>query len=136
MKIHVDEVPAEGLELTEALDPHEMLLDLEMQGVSFTEAIDIKTKVTKIGVELFMDVAMESPVEYTCARCLTKFQDVFKKKFNVSHEIKPGDILDVDEDIRQEMILDYPMKVVCKADCKGLCPNCGQNLNVSMCECK
>ncbi|MBU1147145.1 MAG: DUF177 domain-containing protein, partial [Candidatus Omnitrophica bacterium] len=59
----------------------------------------------------------------------------FKKSFSVNYEVNPGDILEIDDDIRQEIILDSPMKVVCRPDCKGLCPNCGQNLNVGKCEC-
>ena len=135
MKIHVDQIPAEGLELSEQIDPREMSLGTDIHGVTFNEPIDVGAKVVKTGAEVLIDVAMESPVEYTCARCLAKFQDVFRKDFNVSHEIKPGDILDIGEDIRQEMILGSPMKVVCKADCKGICPSCGQNLNVAKCEC-
>jgi uncharacterized protein len=43
--------------------------------------------------------------------------------------------VELDDEIRQEIILDYPMKIICKAECKGLCPNCGQNLNTGECDC-
>jgi len=135
MKIHVDKIPEGGLVLTEQLDPCKMSVGLDAQGISFIKSIDAKAKVAKRGLEVFVDVTLEAPVEYTCARCLAKFQSVFKKEFDVSYEVKPGDIMEVDEDIRQEMILDYPMKVVCRPDCKGLCPRCGQNLNVAKCGC-
>ncbi len=136
MKINVDNIPEEGLNLAEKLDPAKMLLDVDSQGVNFSESIDAKAKIRKSGAEVFIEVSLESPVEYTCSRCLAKFTDVFKKAFNVNYEVKSGDVLAVDEDIRQEMILDSPMKVMCKPDCKGLCPNCGQNLNVAECECE
>lgn len=136
MEINVDRIPPEGLNIAEKLDPHKISLDLDSQGIDFIESIDAKARVRKSGAEVFIDVSLESPVEYTCSRCLAKFKDIFKKDFNVNYEVKPGDVLEVDEDIRQEMMLDYPMKVMCKPDCKGLCPNCGQNLNVAKCECE
>ncbi|MFC1667193.1 DUF177 domain-containing protein [Candidatus Omnitrophota bacterium] len=135
MKILVDKIPEEGLKIIEQLDPHALSLELDGQAIDFIKSIDVKARAMKTGREVFVDISVETPVEYTCTRCLAKFQDIFKKRFNVNYEIEPGDILEVDEDIRQEMILDYPIKMVCKSDCKGLCPNCGQNLNVAKCEC-
>ena len=135
MKIFVDKIPEEGMELVEQIDPGKFSLDLETQGVSFTGSIDVRARIVKISGEVFVDVTLQAPCEYTCARCLTKLQDFFKKEFNVSYEAKPGDMLKVGEDIRQEMILGYPMKVLCRPDCKGLCLNCGQNLNISKCDC-
>ncbi|NQT75442.1 MAG: DUF177 domain-containing protein [Candidatus Omnitrophica bacterium] len=135
MKIAVDKIPAEGLELTEQIDPGRISSDLKGQGVDFVKSVDVKARFTKSGNEVFVDINLAVPCEYTCARCLVKVQNIFKKDFNMNYEVKPGDILEVDEDIRQEMILDSPMKFVCNADCKGLCPNCGQNLNVAKCDC-
>jgi uncharacterized protein len=43
--------------------------------------------------------------------------------------------LDLDQDIREEIILEYPLNPLCKADCKGLCPRCGKNLNQELCNC-
>jgi len=74
-------------------------------------------------------------VEYTCAKCLSKFEDIFRKRFDVVLEVRPAEIVELDDEIRQEIILDYPIKIICKAECKGLCPNCGQNLNTGECDC-
>lgn len=136
MKVYVDKIPQEGLELRGQIDPQKLSLNKNLQGMTFIGQLKAAARVKKTGGEVFIDINFEAPAEYTCARCLAKFQSVFKKDFSVSYEVKPGDILDIDEDIRQEMILDYPMKVVCKPDCKGLCANCGQNLNISDCDCK
>jgi uncharacterized protein len=43
--------------------------------------------------------------------------------------------IDLGPDIREEIILDYPVKPLCKPDCKGLCPTCGKNLNEGQCNC-
>lgn len=135
MKIYIDNIPPEGLEITEDIDPHIVSLDLNFHGISFTSSIAASAKVLKAGGEVLADIKLEAPVEYTCGRCLAKFQSVLKKEFKTNYESKPGDVIELDEDIRQEMMLDYPMKSLCKPDCKGLCPNCGQNLNIEKCEC-
>ena len=136
MKIYANEIPPEGVELEEQIEPKKISLDLEPQGMGFTKSIEVRARIAKSGTEVFADVKLEAPVQYTCSRCLAKFPGVFNKTFNVSYEVKPGDVLDIDEDIRQEMMLDYSMKLLCKAECKGLCANCGQNLNVADCDCK
>ncbi len=43
--------------------------------------------------------------------------------------------LDLDLLVNDEIILDFPMKVLCNDDCKGLCINCGTNLNKGSCNC-
>ena len=136
MQIYVDKVPQEGLDLKEKIEPGKLSLNQDARGFNFTEPIDVTARATKAGAELFVDLTLEGPVEYACSRCLTKLQDAFEKKFSVNYEVQPGDVIEVGEDIRQEIILAYPMKAVCKTDCKGLCPNCGQNLNVGACDCK
>jgi len=43
--------------------------------------------------------------------------------------------LDLREGIREEVILSQSLLVLCRPDCKGLCPRCGTNLNEDRCEC-
>jgi uncharacterized protein len=134
MKIYVDKIPEGGLELIEKIEPAQ--LSLEGQAVvNFIKPVDVKANVIKTGMELFADVLLESSVEYTCGKCLSKFEDTFRKKFNLILEVKPAEIVELDDEIRQEIILDYPIKVICNPECKGLCPNCGQNLNIGQCDC-
>ncbi len=44
--------------------------------------------------------------------------------------------LDLDALVEEEVILSLPNKILCKEDCKGLCTQCGTNLNVNKCDCK
>lgn len=37
--------------------------------------------------------------------------------------------------VREQVLLSLPSRTLCKPDCKGLCPRCGQNLNVATCRC-
>lgn len=45
-------------------------------------------------------------------------------------------ILDITEVVRQDLILALPMQPLCREDCQGLCPVCGQNLNEGACTCE
>ncbi len=91
-----------------------------------------------------------------CSRCLEPFVNVveagFSEVFTVlkSYSEKnrdslasetandltvTGDYLYLDEYIRQQIILAQNLSPVCKTDCKGLCPECGADLNKAPCSC-
>ncbi len=79
-----------------------------------------------------------------CARSLTKdfsvtsVYGVSKKLTTDSEEYveAPDGILDVYELIQTVFYLELPTKVLCKEDCKGLCPVCGKDQNEEICTCK
>jgi uncharacterized protein len=45
-------------------------------------------------------------------------------------------ILDLEEILRQDALLAAPVHPLCRADCRGLCPTCGKNLNEGPCDCR
>ena len=45
-------------------------------------------------------------------------------------------ILDLHEVVRQHLLVAAPIRLLCRDDCRGLCPQCGQNLNERLCSCK
>ncbi|MGZ7094338.1 MAG: YceD family protein, partial [Candidatus Angelobacter sp.] len=46
-----------------------------------------------------------------------------------------GEGLLLEDVLREQVLLALPLKVTCRADCKGLCPHCGKNLNHEQCSC-
>lgn len=86
-----------------------------------------------------------------CDRCLRDVDYTFELSFDrvvVSPEYKGASMededslelmegyhLNVDELIRNELLLNWPTKVLCKEDCKGICKVCGKNLNDGSCGC-
>ena len=52
-----------------------------------------------------------------------------------SYENAYGKVLDLTPDIREDILITFPLKFLCCADCKGLCVSCGQNLNEGSCNC-
>ncbi|OUN01550.1 MAG: hypothetical protein BAA04_06270 [Firmicutes bacterium ZCTH02-B6] len=47
-----------------------------------------------------------------------------------------GDWLNLEDAVREALLLQVPMKPVCRPDCRGLCPQCGANLNQGDCGCE
>ena len=80
-----------------------------------------------------------------CVRCLTEYQQLLKWEFTELFAFKeenmtesgllvPDDAqIDVQELVREFALLEIPLKPVCREDCKGLCTECGQNLNEGDC---
>ena len=47
-----------------------------------------------------------------------------------------GTELDVDRMIHNELLVQWPLRVLCREDCKGICSRCGTNLNYNNCDCE
>ena len=94
---------------------------------------------------------MSMEVLIPCAKCLEPVPTTISLDFDRECDMKlteqersdaldesdflHGYNLDVDKLVYGEALLVWPMKVLCQADCKGLCPVCGQNLNLKTCDC-
>jgi uncharacterized protein len=52
------------------------------------------------------------------------------------HSYLTGNDLDVDRLVYLEVLMNWPMKVLCKEDCKGICSQCGKDLNIGPCGCR
>jgi uncharacterized protein len=46
-----------------------------------------------------------------------------------------GNGMELEDALREQLLLAVPLKMVCREDCRGLCPTCGANLNLSICDC-
>lgn len=95
-------------------------------------------------------------VEVACARCLEPVARNIERDFDLLYrpqgidagreEISvtqaeaeigyyKGEGLLLEDVLREQILLALPYKVVCREECKGLCPRCGQNLNQGACQC-
>ena len=131
MKIQVSRVPAEGLKEQATYEPS--LLDMERDDIHIDGAFEVDAFITKVDEELVVDVDIHCPLRLTCARCLEEFRHEARADTIFSYTVGPTDVVDITEDVRQEVILTYPMIPVCQPECKGLCHVCGRNLNVDPC---
>jgi uncharacterized protein len=131
VKIKVNEIRKDGMELSENYEAGE--LDLARDDIRFVSPIAITAFVTRDKDEVYARIAAKGRFEITCARCLLPYRVDLKKDFDLSYEVKGKTTLDLSDDVRQEIILEYPLKPLCKQDCKGLCLVCGKNLNEGFC---
>lgn len=83
-----------------------------------------------------------------CVLCLTRFEQPvscrFGEMYHYPPEKAPAEALIIPEHmnvdfaplVREDMLLSMPMRQLCRPDCKGLCPICGQNWNEAPCGCE
>jgi len=55
---------------------------------------------------------------------------------DADREYFDGRTIDLDPIVREQVLLALPVSVLCKDECKGLCPSCGQDLNEAECGCE
>ena len=105
---------------------------------------------------ILVKCSLDTEVELTCGRCLCRFRHPlkisFEEEFLPTIDVTSGTplpqteeagaftiderhILDLTEPARQYALMAIPMKPLCRADCAGLCPKCGNNLNQGNCDC-
>ena len=154
MEVLLRDIPVEGLELTYEADPSQ--LQLVEEGIGFEGLIHVQLSISKQQATVFVTGHTDTLLVLECSRCLKKFPyplDLWIQAGYLStgflrgheeHELKPeeldvifysGDTLQFDYLIREQIILAIPMHPLCAPACRGLCPRCGQDLNIGNCLC-
>jgi uncharacterized protein len=123
-----------SLVLEEELNPED--LDLDIGVMSFPDALTVKAEAWKSDDGLSVQVHVEGTRHFTCSLCLEEFNNLFEKDFSLHYDIKGLDSVTIDQDVRDEILMEHPIRVLCRPDCRGLCPFCGTNLNTDKCDCK
>ena len=106
-------------------------------------ASDYRLSRTREGV--LLQAQLQGEIEVQCTRCLsdmfspvrTDFEELFvfeSRSQDDSDEIFPEDgYIDLAETFRDYLLLEVPINHLCRSDCKGICVECGQNLNEADC---
>ena len=129
---------------------YDLKINDDIGDVSFPDAFFVKGNVKDMAG--YIALSLEADVKYStnCARCLIPLKETMLVTFNktvVTEEIalrnednddyiisKDG-FVDADEALIEQILLELPLRHLCKDDCKGLCQKCGANLNVESCSC-
>ena len=104
-----------------------------------------------------MSGKIKTELSAKCSRCLEPFQfpvecavtahyvpKIEPKKEHAEVELHASDIdietydenrVDITQSVHDQILLALPQVCLCKKDCKGLCPDCGINLNLGPCGC-
>ena len=115
--------------------------------VCFSEPVVIKGVLTNTKKGILFEADGNTEAVYLCSRCLERVKVPIQ--FNINEMFYPAgsvenekeaetfcdDEMDLTDVIQRSILENLPMKVVCKEECKGLCPKCGKNLNEGDCDC-
>ncbi len=99
--------------------------------------IKYRLQASLAGSELVVRGSVSCRVSFACGRCGDFFTaNVTDSAFLRAVEVEEGmEFVDLTPDIRESMILAFPLNPLCDASCKGICVHCGMNLNKGDCSC-
>jgi uncharacterized protein len=131
----------------------EIHLDLEIdkffyenEFIQFSKPVKLNLSLKPIGDEIELTGNIETEILLACSRCLETFSNSVNIELNerlsktLNNEDEDiifikDDRLDLNEVVENNIISILPIKRLCNKDCKGLCHQCGINLNHSTCKC-
>ncbi|MBW7888864.1 MAG: DUF177 domain-containing protein [Bacteroidetes bacterium] len=119
----------------------------------FTGNVRAEVKIEKSFRQLHAVIAARANAHFECDRCLKEFDRLIENTFHAIyvwdandaaaeendeyHVLSEGvNMINIAPEVREYLLLAVPVKVLCREDCKGLCPICGNNLNDAACECE
>ena len=155
MRIEPDKLKELGVRFSHVYQPGELLLD--EKDAQMAGPAEVQGTIDRRGNEVELRGSLSAKIDVPCGRCLqpvalpvnTEFQERFTPavswRAEPQHELSEedlnlsvfdGEAIDVDELVREEILLAIPGQILCSEDCRGLCPNCGVDRNVSNCQCE
>ncbi len=151
LKIKLESLKHEKIvEIKETLNWKEA--ELEGERYPYADPVDVGLKLEFLGDRLYLSGLVKTSVIHSCDRCLEPVKVEIegdaeaiylpeRKKKNLEKNLElteldttlyydpHAEFLDLEDRVEEVIVLSIPMKVLCKDDCKGLCPYCGVNLN-------
>ena len=131
---------------------------LDYHGAEFRQTTPLKIEATAelVGAEIRIRGHLATSLEASCDRCLgavtipvdRDFDLLYRPVATIAREEEieitedeleigffSGDGIELADVATEQVILAVPMKLICRAECQGLCPVCGANRNLSSCHC-
>jgi uncharacterized protein len=130
---------------------------LEETDLQLIEPAEVRGRLRRRAGEVELTGRLTTTLETVCARCLKPvsipFSADFDERFVTSvswgaeeqHELASDDLnlsifdgtgIDLDQLVREQLLLAKPAQVLCREDCRGLCPVCGADRNTAACKCE
>ena len=157
-KYKVADLPPEGLDITLAVTPAEarpLLEAVEADPGLLAGPLEGWLRLEPAGHRVVLRGLVKALLRTECARCLEEFdlaaeENVFAvyvpqpvddrqdelEAESLNQEFITGEEIDLWPMVYEHLVLGIPIKTLCREDCLGLCPVCGQNKNESKCECQ
>ena len=162
MRIHLDQIKENGLSLTysEPVETFPVLLELRQEEeCEFIKPIETRLQLSRVGDIVNVTGDLKTAVRLACDRCLAAYDTDLQSDFSLTYsrdfveapdeesdelELSPeemglmpirGEEIDFREGIQEQVVLALPLQALCSENCKGLCPQCGVDLNKTQCSC-
>lgn len=137
MKVFIARIPEEGSNLAGDESAEEVGL-VNDPVIKVAGDVHYTFYVQKVSGELVVRGGLSVDVELQCARCSEFFSTTvtdsdFLRAYPVNSDT---DAVDISADMRESLLLEIPGHPICDTACNGLCPQCGENLNIRSCNCR
>jgi DUF177 domain-containing protein len=156
MIISLARMPTDGLAFNRQYEAGELdtrEYDFELEGPPL-----VNGRVVRAGQDIRLRGEIKARISAPCDRCLNEVTiraeipfDLFYTPADAARDqggerelldrdldfaVYENDQIDLDEMVLEQLELSLPSRVLCSEECRGLCPQCGADLNVEQCECK
>lgn len=110
----------------------------ELSGKIDENGLKVTGLVTRLSSkELRVDLHVTGTMIFPCARCLKPAKSPCDYDYHESVDVSPDEPeFDLIPCVEECLFINEPFRVLCKLDCKGLCPHCGCDLNETQCDCE
>ena len=146
-----DMISSENKEMSKQVEVELVSFDSKLGRFPIVKKVPFELKFTnESNKRLLIQGETEVTIAIPCDRCLEVVESLFPIKIDKEIDLTDGDQekgmdglnymvgtnLDVDQLIFGEILVSWPMKVLCREDCRGICKRCGANLNTTECQCQ
>ncbi len=146
-----DIISCENKEISKQVEIELMSFDSKLGRFPIVKKTPFELKfVNENNKRLLIQGETEVTIAIPCGRCLEDVDSEFFIAIDKEIDLTGSDAensmeglnymigtnLDVDQLIFGEILVSWPMKVLCREDCKGICKRCGANLNMAECQCQ
>jgi uncharacterized protein len=154
MFLNVNELAVQKANLRQSFAPG--AVDYHTPDLHQIEPLEVHGSAELLDGQIHINGQLHTRLEMVCARCLEPVVEEVSRDFDLFY--RPLQSIQREEEMRlklddtemaffkgeglfltdvlaEQVLLALPMKVICRSDCRGLCPHCGTNLNADQCRC-
>ena len=136
IKINLKDIRPEGVVIHEQIAEEAMEFTKD-ELFHFVKPLAVDAKVEKFDDIVLAKTKIATRYMSFCSRCLIEIEKDWVQNFTLDFPLENHpEFIELGEDIRQEVVLSLPTRILCKEDCKGVCMDCGVDFNFEECQCK
>ena len=154
MVFDIEEISDGGLNFSLLLNKDQ--LEIDQAGLSVNVDIAVSGSLTRVGDDVYLKGKVMTDVVASCSRCLDTLscpidsdlkshfvspdryisaREVELHASDIDTEVYENQQIDLTQSVRDGILLAVPVICLCKENCKGICSQCGKNLNQGLCKC-